>query len=113
MTLPQRQAAEQVGVGYVLIDPATAAELRAARLRLGLLQRQLAKKVGVERSFISKLEHAVSAPSRRVAANLTRVLLLDGETARELQRVAETVEDAQRMRRAVWHDEDERRAGRP
>lgn len=94
-----------LGSDRLALDPALGAELRAARVRLGLTQEQVAEQVGVGHQFISMLEHAQRAPSGWVAANLTRVLLLDGETARELQRVAETVDCRRDARHATWREQ--------
>jgi DNA-binding XRE family transcriptional regulator len=48
--------------------------VREARKRLGLTQRELAEKIGVNYTYISKIENGHSRPSRPVLAALAELL---------------------------------------
>jgi DNA-binding XRE family transcriptional regulator len=67
----------------------TAASLGRWRRRAGLTQTQLAREVGVGRSFIGKLERGQQAPGVATAARICAALQLDADEAARL--VAEAV----------------------
>jgi transcriptional regulator with XRE-family HTH domain len=78
---------------------ALSANLRAARLRLGLSQRQLAQRMSVPRTYVSKTENLMATPTlgnlERLAHALQTTipaLLSGGERSRE-QEVAELLSD--------------------
>lgn len=58
--------------------------LREERERAGLTQEELAKKVGVDNSYISKMENEVASPTRDVAVKLADALGLRKKSRRRL-----------------------------
>src|SRR5437660_665485 len=54
-------------------------EIRKARMRLEWTQTQLAERLGVTPSFITKLEKDESLPSRELTITLANLLVLDSE----------------------------------
>jgi transcriptional regulator with XRE-family HTH domain len=66
-------------VRFLGFDPSPAAEtlherLRAIRLRLGLTQEEMARKLGFDEWSINRWESGARRPSRRTAARLVELL---------------------------------------
>ncbi len=59
-------------------------ELRLARQRLELSQRQVARLARISSPYLSRLERGLRAPRMPVAVRLAEVLSLDGEVMEEL-----------------------------
>jgi transcriptional regulator with XRE-family HTH domain len=95
-------AAEPVAVSacaYSNLSAQLAANLRAARLRLGLSQRELAGRMNLPRTYVSKTENLKATPTLRTFERLARALETDiptllrgGERSRQ-QEVEELMKD--------------------
>jgi transcriptional regulator with XRE-family HTH domain len=78
---------------------ALAANLRAARLRLGLSQRQLAQRMSVPRTYVSKTENLMATPTLGNPERLAQALetdipaLLNGGERSRQQEVEELMRD--------------------
>jgi transcriptional regulator with XRE-family HTH domain len=75
--------------------------IRTAREKLGISQPELARRVGVSKSAVGKWEKGESAPNRRRAEKVARVLGLKPEQIQEHARVGFTLLDDKQLGRMI------------
>lgn len=91
--------APQVGASYCVMSIADT--IRVAREKLDISQSELARRVGVTKTAVSKWEKGDSAPTRKRAAKVARELGLRPEDLQEHSRVGFTLLDDKGRERMI------------
>lgn len=84
---------QRARVAHEAVKAVAPALFRSVRAQLGLTQQQFAGRLGVNHTYISKIEHGILAPGQPILAELDRLLNLEMQAKLDLEFVEKDADE--------------------